>query len=523
MKKAHRVFVLVLIVVVVFFYVPFASAHPLGNFTVNQFAGLMIRSDEIEIDFVLDMAEIPAFQEIDRIDSNRNGSPDPDETAAYHPRLCEAIQKDLSVRTGRDLIPIVLHESMIAFPPGQGGLSTLRLNCVFLAKFDPIEAGTSIEFQNDAYQNRLGWREIVLTAEGVVLAGDFSTESISDRLSSYPADLLSNPPDQRQVSFEVRAGGSESGRSQNQVLPASSPLLPDRNDLFTRLILLEKLSLPALILALGISFLWGAMHALTPGHGKTIVGAYLVGSRGTALHALYLGLVTTITHTAGVFVLGGVTMFASSFILPERMFPWLSFLTGILVVVIGVNLLRERLRLAIGRRQALVGHDHHHDAEHEHSHEHGHPHLHEAASWPHSHARNSGHIHSPGEHGHGPHRGGHTHLPPGADGSPVNLRSLLVLGISGGLLPCPSALVVMLSAIALGRVGLGLLLVTAFSFGLAGVLSGMGILFVYAGKYIGGISQRSRVLDYLPAASALFIALVGLAIAARALAEMGVL
>ena len=523
MTNSRRASTLILTLLIALFCVPLASAHPLGNFTINQFAGLRASPGGIEIDYVLDMAEIPAFQEIGIIDSNGDGSPDPVGMAAYHPVQCEAIAKELSIRANRHPVPIALRESTVAFPPGQGGLSTLRLNCVFLAKFDLPEEGASIEFQNDAYRDRLGWREIVVSGEGVELAGDFITQSLSNRLVSYPNDLLSNPLDQRQVSFEARPRVAGSGLRQDQAQSAGKPLAADRNDAFTRLILLEKFSLPTLLLALGISFLWGAMHAMTPGHGKTIVGAYLVGSRGTALHALYLGLTTTVTHTAGVFALGAITIFASRFILPERLFPWLSFISGLMVVGIGINLLRDRLRLAISKSRPRIGPDHAHGDEPDHIHEHDHPHSHEAGSRPHSHPPDSGYQHFPGVHGHEHHRGGHTHLPPGADGAPVNLRSLLMLGISGGLLPCPSALVVMLSAIALGRVGLGLLMVTAFSLGLAGALSGIGILFIFAGKYIAGLPQRNRLLDYLPAVSALFITVVGLAIAARALAEMGIL
>jgi ABC-type nickel/cobalt efflux system permease component RcnA len=248
-----------------------------------------------------------------------------------------------------------------------------------------------------------------------------------------------------------------------------------------------------LIATLG-SFVWGAMHAMSPGHGKTIVGAYLVGARATAQHAVFLGLTTTLTHTIGVFALGLLTLFASQYILPEQIYPWLSCLSGLMVVVIGLNLFISRMQSAQLLRRSPFGHSHadeHHHHDHHHDHHHGHSH------------------------------GNHSHLPPDADGSPVTWRSLLALGISGGIVPCPSALVVLLSAIALGRIGFGLVLVLAFSLGLAGVLTGLGLLLVRARRLFERVPTQMRLVRVLPAMSALFIALLGLGITTQALMQIG--
>ncbi|MUL37848.1 nickel/cobalt transporter [Gloeocapsopsis dulcis] len=242
-------------------------------------------------------------------------------------------------------------------------------------------------------------------------------------------------------------------------------------------------------LAIAASFVWGAMHAMSPGHGKTVVGAYLVGTRATAQHALFLGLTTTITHTLGVFVLGLVTLFASQYILPEQLSPWLSCLSGIMVVAIGLNLFFSRMRRSphdvhTHSDQHHSHHDHHHDDEHAHSHSHGH----------------------------------HSHLPP--ENLPITWRSLLVLGISGGLVPCPSALVVLLSAIALGRIGFGLVLVLAFSFGLAGVLIAIGLLLVRVKRVFKQIPTHIKLVRFLPAISALFVALLGVGITTQAVMQI---
>ncbi|NJN44083.1 MAG: high frequency lysogenization protein HflD [Anaerolineae bacterium] len=259
----------------------------------------------------------------------------------------------------------------------------------------------------------------------------------------------------------------------------------------------------------------GAAHALTPGHGKTVVAAYLVGTRGTFKHALFLGLTTTITHTTGVFIIGIITLFASKYILPEQLFPWLTTLSGVFVVGIGLNLFWTRLRKVRKNRtlypgqaggtshSADDGHSHGDEDDHHHHPHHGSDHHHD-----HTHA----HIGKT-----------HSHLPPGADGSAITWRDLLALGISGGLLPCPSALIVLLSAIALGRVGFGLLLVTVFSLGLAGLLTAIGLFFVYTGKFISEKGWlRGPLVHLAPITSAFIITIIGLGILSQALNDLGV-
>jgi ABC-type nickel/cobalt efflux system permease component RcnA len=257
------------------------------------------------------------------------------------------------------------------------------------------------------------------------------------------------------------------------------------------------------ILAIAGALLWGAIHSLSPGHGKTIVGAYLVGERATAKHAIFLAATTTITHTIGVFALGAITLFAARYILPETLYPWLSLISGLMVVSIGLNLLINRLKHPTHAHP----HGHSHPHPHEHSHNHPHPHPHE-------------HTHPP-IHPH-PHPHEHTHLPPGTDGSPVTWRSLLTLGISGGLVPCPAALVLLLSAIALGNVVWGMVLVLAFSLGLAGVLTALGLILVCAKQLFKQVPTQMRIPRILPALSAVGITLIGFGISTKALWQIGV-
>jgi len=257
------------------------------------------------------------------------------------------------------------------------------------------------------------------------------------------------------------------------------------------------------LLTLLAALILGAVHALSPGHGKTIVGAYLIGSRGTPRHAVFLGLTVTATHTLGVFLLGFATLYASRFIVPERLFPILSLLSALLVLGMGMVLLVQRGRMA---RRAWLQRTapnglifvpvHAHDA---HAHAHG-VYTHGV------------YAHEPGGlmHSHG--GAMHSHLPPGADGEQVTWKSLLALGISGGMVPCPSAMVLLLAAIALNKTAYGMLLVLIFSVGLAITLTAVGLIFLYARSRIRPFGAAKRWTELLPVMSASFITVVGLAL-----------
>jgi nickel/cobalt transporter (NicO) family protein len=353
-----------------------------------------------------------------------------------------------------------------------------------------------------------------------------------------------------------------------------------------------------LLLAIGGAILWGAIHSLSPGHGKTLVGAYLVGSRATPRHAIFLALTTTVTHTLGIFGLGCLTLFASRYIVPEQLYPWMSLASGLVVVAIGLNLLLNRwnqakrvsaqARLSFhprvwfktrfcrgfapikssvsasfktrssiepsdskvdsqvnGQVLALVSEstyrspkklsdhdhhfpdlDHHSHSDHGHNHHGHHHHHHHIRDHSHSHGYSQNHSHShiyghSYDHSHShDHKHDqahyHSHLPPDADGSPVTWRSLLALGISGGLIPCPAALVLLLSCVAFGNVGLGLSLVLAFSLGLAGVLTGLGLLMVYAKQLFNYLPAPKRSFRFLPIVSALGITVIGIGLTAQA-------
>jgi nickel/cobalt transporter (NicO) family protein len=423
-----------------------ASAHPLGNFTINRFSRLETSGPRLYVLYVLDMAEIPTFQ-AGRIDPQ-----------AYARRIARNAELSVDGRPAR-LVPIA---HALAHPLGAGGLHTTRLELVLRG---PILHGQSrVVFHDNNYRGRIGWKEIVVGA---------NAHSISDELRAYPKDLLQSPLDITSVATEL---APTSGPATPPALTRGRALqAPDRvaDSGFARLIGRRHLSALVIVASLAAALFWGAAHALSPGHGKTIVTAYLVGSRGTPLHAALLGLIVTLTHTVGVFALGLVTLSLSQFVVPDRLYPWLNLVSGLLVVGVGAAVLWSRIRHRLVHARARA---HHHDHAHGHHH-----HRHADLGW----------------------------------------RSLVGVGVSGGLLPCPSALVVLLAAISLHRVAFGLVLIVAFSAGLALSITGVGLVAVLAKRAFNRVGFDGRLIGILPAVSALVILVAGIAMTARALPKLG--
>ncbi len=291
--------------------------------------------------------------------------------------------------------------------------------------------------------------------------------------------------------------------------PAAQPTVNPQPGFLTqgflvRLLANDHLGAGVIALGIAIAFGLGALHAAEPGHGKTIVAAYLVGSRGTMGHAAFLGAMVTFTHTISVFALGIATLMFSKYFIPEKTIHVLETISGLSIVVIGAWLFYRRLDGLRASRDHHHDHGHHHHGDdHEHDHHHDHPHEHQ-------HEHGHGHAH---QHSHGPHS--HSHVPEGK----VTLGSLIALGASGGLVPCPSALVLLLFAISVGRVGLGLVLLAAFSLGLACVLMAIGMLVLYAKNWLPDSAKATRhpVFRLVPVLSAAVIVCLGLALTGASL------
>ena len=282
----------------------------------------------------------------------------------------------------------------------------------------------------------------------------------------------------------------------------------------------QPLTLQLAIAALVISFVLGGLHALTPGHGKAIVAAYLVGSKGRVIDAVFLGLVVTFTHTFSVIALGVVMLVAGSFA-PENVVPWLSLSSGILIVGIGAWLLTKNVKQYYSGRARSHdhghAHGHSHDHDHDHSHDHNHDHSHDD-DHDHDHDHDHGHSHSHGGHTHSHGGRTHSHAPPERTG----FWGLLSLGVSGGIVPCVDALIGLLFAISLNKLVWGLIILCAFSLGLAAVLVAIGILMVVAAPLIGRFTGEGVWLQRLPIFSAAVVILLGAILVFKALTTVGV-
>ncbi len=488
---------------------PLALAHPMGNFSVNHYSKITLEHDGLRVLYLIDLAEIPTYQELQQ--DNLHAAADDPATLRYVTERGAEFARGLSLSLDGKTLPLQLKSSSVIFPPGAGGLPTMKMGFVYQAAY-PIDRAMSASFRytDSNYPGHNGWKEIVATgAAGSILKTSVPATDRSMELSNYPTDLLSSPPQDLNATLEVAlpvpplkpapviarqqpspatalvahpqrtpaATGvgplaPQATRPAMSISASAYPLRANRQktpgNRFTELIVAQRLSAWFLFTAALIAMGLGGLHALEPGHGKTIVAAYLVGSRGTARHAAMLGLIVTASHTVGVFALGAITLYASRYIVPEQLYPWLGVLSGIIIAALGGYMLLRRLT------GTATDHDHANG---------GH--------WPFS--------------------------QPQATQTPlrhVSLSQLLTLGITGGIIPCPAALIVLLSAFALHRIALGFFLIVAFSLGLAAVLISFGMMMVYTRRFAthlkvdGPLTRR-----WLPVASATFIMLLGTAVA----------
>jgi nickel/cobalt transporter (NicO) family protein len=507
-------------------------ASLLGNFTINQYCGLKLASDTFDLHYVVVFGQLPALRELHLADADGNGVTTQAERDSHVGRLAPGFAEGLRLRVNGVAIPLHATHWSSSLPSEQGGFS-LRVDVDFAAALPGTARGVStLEFTNENYAGRIGWHEIVVEpAAGLSVYdtnafGTSLTGGLVDALKSLPA---AGPLDERAVHLSFKPGSAPpqtkllTSRSEMDNEIASAMTRDTRKNVNAGMAsswietrtrhLVDVISSPlvepriALLTLLG-ALLLGAVHALSPGHGKTIVGAYLIGSRGTPRHAVFLGFTVTLTHTLGVFALGFATLYASQFIVPERLFPILSLISALLVLGMGITLLIQRGRSA---RQALAAAVSGFPAFHA---------LTPIASGP-STARNfalapnaqylDATMHS---HGGGPM---HSHLPPGATGENITWRSLLALGISGGLVPCPSAMILLLAAVALNKTAYGMLLVMAFSLGLAITLTLVGLTFLYARNRFTRTGNASRWAQLMPVLSAATITVLGAALCFGAL------
>ncbi len=419
-----------------------ASAHPLGNFTINHLSDVTISRDRVDVAYTIDQAEIPTFQE--------RGLP------VLARKRAEA-ERGLALYVNGRRVPLILAPGgRLTFPMGQGGLHTTRVELELSAR---VRDPRRVQFRDETFPGRLGWKAVVIRpGDGTDVHSNVPADDPTDGLRHYPQSLIKTPLNERSASFNVTSGNGSVTAPRAQ---GGGSVTENRSgDGFAGIFADASGGKGVLVLLLLAAFGWGALHALSPGHGKSMVAAYLVGTRGTARHAVALGATVTVAHTAGVFALGLVTLALSQYVLPEDLYPWLTLISGLLVVCVGAGVLRSRIRRV---RVQQHHHHHHHHEEHE-------------LSW----------------------------------------RGLVAMGASAGLIPCPSALVVLLGAVSQHQVPLGLVMITAFSLGLAGTMTGIGLAVVYAQRTLSRLRVPGRLTAVLPAISALVIVVVGCVLTARA-------
>ncbi|BFV56304.1 hypothetical protein KCMC57_up14080 [Kitasatospora sp. CMC57] len=572
---------------------PVAVAHPLGNFSVNHYLGLTVHQDHITATAVTDSAEIPTLQEQTRVDRDGDGTVNDAERAAWAAEGCEHVTSRLRLTVDQALRSPAWEvlSASFRYEDGTAGLRTSRLECRLSTPLRIASSGTAVEIQTGADPARVGWNEITARGEMTRLErSDVPESSASSELRDYPKDLLDSPKGVTRARFTalpatartapagaVRAAADGSG-------PSAWLASLDRR--LAELGTAHRLTLPLGLLAVLLSIVLGAGHALLPGHGKTVMAAYLAGRRGRMRDALTVGATVTITHTAGVLVIG-LSLTAFSSLAGDALLGRLGVVSGALVALVGAGLLREALR---GRRTPTTAHqldspiasvpaqdfrspqelahagsptqhiepplhEYHpspspaHDPRHSQPHDAGEPH-HQPQQQPHahSHAHPSEHGHHHGdphqhgdphhhdhEHQHGdphrhehPHDVGHRHGLFGTHhhhdhGTGPKRGNLIGLGIAGGLVPSPSALIVLLGAVALGRTLFGATLVVAYGLGMAATLTTVGLLLVRVGDRIstasGGpaLSRLRRIAPYSGLLTALLVLTVGIGLVLRSL------
>jgi len=505
------------------FAAPLAPAHPMGNFSVSHYARLEVTRGGVEVTYALDLAEIPTFDLLRSWNLDRNSPRELLEAKARE--QAQVWLNGLRFSSNAGAVGAKLISSKLVIADGAGNLPIARIT----TRAHLTGLSGSLGYEDLNFPERAGWKEIVIVGgEGATLQqASHSGKDVSKGLTEYPADpTLAPPQDLRaQVTWSVEKpvvvpnpvrpeprvvaipqpkqapAASAPALSTPAAAPAGSVV---RGDFLSRLLHQREITPLMIVIGLAVAFLLGGAHALTPGHGKTIVAAYLVGSRGTMKHAAFLGAMVTFTHTISVFLLGLATLFLFRFIMPEKITQWLGVVSGLSIVAVGLWMAWKRWRVAAHERAHALGHHHHHHHHHGHHHDHGHDH-------------GNGHDHHHHDHHHhGP--GGHSHVP-----EEMSWSALIALGASGGLVPCESALVLLLGAIALGRVGLGLMLLLAFSAGLAAVLMAIGAVVLYA-KNLLPDRKKSRsawAFRYVPVASAAVVTVIGIVMTGVSLGWLG--
>ena len=417
-----------------------AFGHPVGNFSVSHYTRLEPTVSGLHLRYALDLAEIPTFELLRQWGVKADGPrAELDKKAAGQ---MGEWAKGLEIRMGGKAVAPVVRLAHVKVSEGAGQMVVMRVE----GELEVVAGAGAVTFEDRNYAERAGWKEIVIAAgPGVILTrASQGTVERSAGLTKYPEDATAAPPQ------DLRAELAWTVAKVAEPVKVSARGEVAKGDYLNELLGKEEISGGLLLAGLAVAFGFGAMHAVAPGHGKTIVAAYLVGARGTFRHAVLLGGMVTLTHTISVFGLGMVTLYLSQYVMAAQLVKTLGVISSASIVLVGVWLLLQRT--------GVLDHGHSHEVDE------------------------------------------------------VSGGSLVALAVSGGMVPCPSALILLLSAISMQRTGLGLMLLVAFSLGLASVLMAIGVGVLYAKNLLPEVSgwRESRLLRAVPVISAGVIVVVGL-------------
>jgi nickel/cobalt exporter len=469
-----------------------AAAHPLGNFTINHLSKIAVERDRIAVRYVLDMAEIPTFAVMRSRDSG--GTFDARELRAWAHDEGALIAPSLALTIDGVPTPLTLDAVRATTRHGAGGLPTLYFVSDLHARIAP--RSHALAYADRTYDGRLGWRDVVVAP---------ATEPTRE-LTSYPNALLGSPRGVTTADLDIAASGAVTVRAARTATDAQSPPAPSaiRSNQLSDLLARGTGNPAIVLLTLLVAVALGALHALEPGHGKTLLAVSLVGARATIRQAGILASALTIAHTAGVLALGIAIMAFKNYFVPETIYPWITLISGIAIATIGA---RAVARQIVARRGYAHGHHHAHAALHDHDHVHAHhPHG--------SHDHGDGHVHAHDDLEHA-----RSHAMPGE--APLRFGPTVWAAMSGGVAPCPAALVVLFAALAQNALTYGIVVIVFFSLGLATTLTGLGIGVVRGASWLSSLPRFDALVRYGPLASATIIALIGCVMVGQGLVQQG--
>ena len=480
-----------------------ADAHPLGNFTINHLSEISLGGNRAHVRYVLDMAEIPTYATMRERDAS--GHLSSTQLASWAHDQATETAKALTLSIDGSPLPLTLTAASARTRPGAGGLPTLYLVADYTSPLtsDARTLRGALTYIDATFPGRLGWRDAIVAPQ---------TEPTRE-LTVYPSALLGSPRETSAISATLIAGRAAHVAATSETTEATTAAAPSaglaRSNQLADMLVSGSRSPWFVVLTLLVAIGLGALHALEPGHGKTLLAVSLVGARATFSQAAILAAALTVAHTAGVLALGFAIILLKGTLVPENIYPWITLVSGLAVAIIGARAIQRQIQ---ARMPIAHAHAHGHDEAHGHAHEHEHhPHGHSHAHDDHGHAH---HDHSHDDEAHA-----RSHAIPGS--KPLKFGPTVLAAMSGGVAPCPAALVVLFAAISQNVLAYGLVAIVFFSVGLAATLTGLGIGVVRGAAWLQNRPAFDRFVRFAPLVSAIVISSIGAIMVGQGAVEGG--